>query len=313
MPKAFRIVCCEFSSPNLDEELAYYTNVLGMTETHKSPDGAHFLSLGLDHHNIALRPGETADLLSTGFQLSADVKLPELHKECRERGFPGEIKQDSRPGVAELLEVSVAGYRFEFFADMEISAPGFAAHGIVPSRIGHTAMITPQADEMVRFFDEVLGFYTTDWFEGLATFMTCNRDHHAVNIIAAPLTKMHHIAYELRGAAHQYVASDQLAKAQHPIVWGPSRHTAGHNYASYHLDPDRTLIEFYTDMDVYLPDVGYFEPRPWHEDMPQRPKHWSPTDMNAWKTNFDFDFRTLKAVTDSLPVADTKVAMEVAG
>ena len=70
------------------------------------------------------------------------------------------------------------------------------------------------------------------------------------------------------------------------------RHTAGHNYASYHFDPDRVLVELYTDMDIYLADAGYFEPRPWHEDMPQRPRVWPTTDLTAWKTNFDFDFRT---------------------
>ena len=87
-------------------------------------------------------------------------------------------------------------------------------------------------------------------------------------------------------------ASDELAKAQKPIVWGPSRHTAGHNYASYHFDPDHVLVELYTDMDIYLADAGYFEPRPWHEDIPQRPRVWPTTDFNAWGTNFDFDFRT---------------------
>ncbi len=73
-------------------------------------------------------------------------------------------------------------------------------------------------------------------------------------------------------------------------MWGPSRHTAGHNYASYHYDPDHTLVEFYTDMDIYLADAGYFEPRPWHEQLPQRPRVWSSTQFNAWGTKYEFDF-----------------------
>ena len=31
--------------------------------------------------------------------------------------------------------------------------------------------------------------------------------------------------------------------------------------------------------------LGYFEPRPWHEDNPQRPKVWNPDDYrtaNIW-------------------------------
>ncbi len=292
MPKAFRLVFCEFSSPRLDEELAYYTNLLGVTEVFRSSDGAHYLSLGLDHHNIVLRPGDTAGLLSTGFQLSAGTNLEAFREECARRGFEHTLKQGARPGVAQLLEIAVAGHRFEFFSEMEIPAPGFANHGIVPLRLGHVALITPEADVLASFFEEFLGFHVTDWFQDLATFLTCNRDHHTINIIGAPITKLHHLAFELRSSGHQYEAADRLAKAQMPVVWGPSRHTAGHNYASYHFDPDLTLIEFYTDMDVYLSDVGYFEPRPWHDHLPQRPRVWSPENMNAWNTRFDFDFRT---------------------
>ena len=292
MPKAFRIVFCEFSSTRAAEELAYYTDFLGATQVAETSDGAHYLSLGVDHHNIVLRPGEASGLLTTGFQLGAETDLEQMAKELASQGLKYEVKENARPGVAKLLEVAVAGHTFEFFADMETPAPGFSQQGIVPIRLGHVALITPEADALVSFFEKFLGFHVTDWFEGVATFLTCNRDHHTMNIIGAPITKLHHIAFELRGGAHLYESSDMLAKAQKPIVWGPSRHTAGHNYASYHFDPDRTLIEFYTDMDIYLPDVGYFEPRPWHEELPQKPRVWPPTDFNAWKTNFDFDFRT---------------------
>ncbi len=290
MPKTHRLVYCEFSSPKIDEELAYYTDLIGAKLVHRSNDGVCYLSLGLDHHNIALRPGETGGLLVSGFQLSAQTDLDQLSRDLSALQLKAELKEDARPGISKLLEVTVAGHCFQFFSDMDMPAPGFSTSGIAPSRLGHIALITPEADALVSFFKDALGFYVTDWFEGLATFLTCNYDHHTMNIIGAPITKLHHIAFELRGGAHQYLASDQLAKAQLPILWGPSRHTAGHNYASYHFDPDRTLIELYTDMDIYLPDVGYFEPRPWHEDLPQRPRIWPPDDFNAWKTHFKFDF-----------------------
>lgn len=70
----------------------------------------------------------------------------------------------------------------------------------------------------------MLGFYPTDWFDDIVTFLTCNYDHHVVNPISGPVTKLHHLAFELRGCAHQYEASDRLTKANVPIQWGPSRH-----------------------------------------------------------------------------------------
>ena len=38
-------------------------------------------------------------------------------------------------------------------------------------------------------------------------------------------------------------------------------------------------------MDIYRPELGYFDPRPWHEDLPQRPKVWD--DNASWKTAYE--------------------------
>ena len=291
MPKTFRLVFCEFSSTRLEEELSYYKTLLGVMPVAVS-DGAHYLSLGLDHHNIVLRAGGNSGLLCTGFQLGAGITVEQFCTQCAAAGLPCELREGARPGVAKLVELTVAGHRFQFFSEMETPAPGFSPIGIVPSRLGHVALLTQEPLALVDFYERFLGFSVTDRVEGVATFLTCNYDHHTVNIIAAPITKIHHIAFELNGDGHQYQACDKLMKAKKDIVWGPSRHTAGHNYASYHFDPDRVLVELYTDMDIFLPDLGYFEPRPWHEDLPQRPRTWQPENLNAWNTRFDFDFRS---------------------
>ena len=94
---------------------------------------------------------------------------------------------------------------------------------------------------------------------------------------------MHHIAFQLRNPGHQYASSDILMRHNIPI-WGSSRHKAGHNIASYHLDPDRHVIELYTDMDKYIPQLNIMEPRPWHKERPMRPKKWQ--SFEYWETQF---------------------------
>ena len=205
MPKAFRLVFCEFASANLAAEVSYYKDVIGAASTLESSDGTHYLSLGLDHHNIVLRPGATSQVLCSGFQVSAGTDLNQLGQECATFGIEYELKENARPGVPRLLEVAVAGHRFQFFSEMEMPAPGFSRGGIMPSRLGHIALMTPDAETLITFFHQVLGFYKTDEFDGLATFFTCNYDHHTMNIISAPITKLHHIAFELRGGGHQYL------------------------------------------------------------------------------------------------------------
>jgi catechol-2,3-dioxygenase len=290
VPKVFRLGYTEFTSERIEPALQYYSDVMGSRLVEQGPDGTHYLSLGLDHHNIALRPAATPANALNGFQVSQGITLESLARDFASHGLAAAYKSDARPGVPALLEVkNVAGYDFEFFTEMATPAPGFAQHGIAPNRLGHIALLSPEAKELERFFIDALGFYATDWFEDMVTFLTCNYDHHVVNLVAAPVTKLHHIAFELRGSAHQYEAADRLTKASVPIQWGPGRHTAGHNYASYHYDPNHTLVELYADLDVYLPDLDCFEPRPWHEQLPQRPRVWPLEPLSAWSTKYAFD------------------------
>ncbi len=43
------------------------------------------------------------------------------------------------------------------------------------------------------------------------------------------------------------------------------------------------MIEFFCELDKMLDEnLGYFEPRPWHQDTPQRPKTWVAGKTNIW-------------------------------
>ena len=46
-------------------------------------------------------------------------------------------------------------------------------------------------------------------------------------------------------------------------------------------------------MDVFVPQLAYFEPRPWHGDRPQVPKHWPIAAMSRWDTRYEFDLATV--------------------
>ena len=157
---------------------------------------------------------------------------------------------------------------------------------------GHAVALKTDSRPGAQRSVEVADVGGADGFEVLVTFVTCNRDHHVLNVIEAPVTALHHLAFELRSRDHQITAVDQLAQTGRPVLWGPSRHTAGHNFASYHHGADDILVELYTDMDVFLPDLGSFEPRPWHGDLPQVPKRWLLSQMTRWDTRFEFDFLT---------------------
>jgi catechol 2,3-dioxygenase-like lactoylglutathione lyase family enzyme len=133
----------------------------------------------------------------------------------------------------------------------------------------------PDIHPFVAFYQKILGFRVSDWQEDFFCFMRCGADHHTINFATGKSTRLHHMAFELKDWAHVLTACDHLGRNDVPIIWGPGRHGISHNIFIYHRDPDDQMIEFYTEMDQMLDEeLGYFDPRPWHKDRPQRPKVW---------------------------------------
>ncbi|MFT6676670.1 MAG: catechol-2,3-dioxygenase [Sulfitobacter sp.] len=289
MPKVFELGYVALGTADLARTKDYYVNTLGTREVDSDAEGNHYLSIGYHHHDIILTPSDAGGLLRTGYQLCPDVDVVDFAKTLKDHGLTPKHRSDSQPGVKGLIEVDVAGHIHHFYDSIETPAPGFNTSGISPLSLGHVALVSPDAEKLVTFYSEILGFYTTDWIEGLATFMTCSAEHHVINIIKAPPSMVHHIAYQLRESAAHVLAADKLTAAGIDTKWGPSRHTAGHNLAAYHKDPDNVMIELYSDMDVFIPELGICAPRPWHEHMPMRPRQWDPAQLSAWNVDFAFD------------------------
>jgi catechol 2,3-dioxygenase-like lactoylglutathione lyase family enzyme len=292
-PKVFQLGYVALETADIERTRAHYLETIGMTETARGDDGSTFLSVGFGHHDIVLRQAKQKSLLHVGLQLKPHISVRDLYSQAREFGLRADVKTDSQPGIAELVEVEGPGGNvFQFYSAMESPASGFRKSGVAPLRLGHVAVISPEGDKLIKFYQDFLGFWYTDDIEGIATFLTCNRDHHVINVVNAPEARVHHIAFELRGSSDHAAAADVLRSTGVKQLWGPSRHTAGHNIAGYHHDPDRVMLELYTEMDVFIPELGIHEPRPWHEHFPMRPKRWQMTELNAWGAEFAFNLAT---------------------
>jgi catechol-2,3-dioxygenase len=284
----FRLVYVDFYSKNADSMVEYYTNTMGYRIS-EEVDGVTYLSNALDHHNIVITPSDKIGIRRYGYQLDGKISLEEVQEKLHVQGISSTIKVDAKPGISRLIELQdPAGNTIELFTEMKQTNVGFGTSGIVPHKLGHVAFYANNFNETIQFYKDALGFAFTDKIgEGFANFLTCNNDHHVLNIIASDETRLHHIAFQLKDASHQYASSDLLAKQGYPILWGPSRHTAGHNIATYHHDPEKNVVELYTDMDQYISELGIFEPRPWHKELPMKPRVWEA--LSSWGTEFEMD------------------------
>ena len=286
--KAVKLGYMNLFTNNVEAMREYYRNVMGLAEVEQSEDQTLYLSSSIDHHNIILTPSSARGIKSIGLQVVGSSSLLELAYSLIEDGVKAEYVRGAQPGISEQVNViDPAGTHIELYKEMEMTGPGFRELGIVPNKLGHITLFAKDKEETVNFYTKYLGFHISDQMSERVTFMTCNQDHHVLNFKISDTTYLHHIAFELRDMIHMKDSHDLLSKHKIPIEWGPTRHTAGHNIASYHYDPDHNMIELFNDMDIYIPELGYFEPRPWHHDQPQKPKVWTEEDgLSAWETKF---------------------------
>jgi len=270
-----RVGHATFETPDLDKALAYYTEVNGLVLHSRDKDRAYLASkTGL--LTIALEKGRHEGLRRISFEVSPKADVADMAKKLSADGIKSELRSDSVPGLGKVLAFNdPKGTTIELFQEWSYLGAHHQCFGAGPLKLGHIAYVVEDPQAIADFYCRVLGFRVSDWIEDFFVFLRCNPDHHTVNFIRGPKPKMHHIAFEMKDFAHMQHACELLGVRKIPINWGPVRHGPGHNVAIYHRNFDDQNVEFYTELDQMKDEeLGYFDPRPWHHDTPQRPKVW---------------------------------------
>ena len=284
MIKASRVGHASFDTPDLDRAIAYYTEVNGLV-LHAKGRSQAFLASKTGLLTIALERGDAATLRRISFEVSPHADFSEIAKNLAEHGVKCDRLSDAVPGIGKVLAFSdPTGTTIELFTEWNYLGAHHQALGAGPLKLGHIARVVEDPKAMAEFYCRVLGFRVSDWIEDFFVFLRCNPDHHTINFLRGSESKMHHIAFEMKDFAHIQNACELLALRKMPINWGPVRHGPGHNVAIYHRNSDDQNVEFYIELDQMKDEgLGYFDPRPWHHDTPQRPKVWDRTSSpNLW-------------------------------
>ena len=293
MIKARRIGHAVFETKDLDRLTAHYTDVVGLVVAAEDKDRV-YLASNLGHLAVELRRGSSVGCRKLSFEIAHDTDIGDAEKALAKHGIRSERANDSAPGISSALKFSdPKGTEIELFTAWKSLSGEQDAKGIAVVKLGHVAYFTPDLAKTMEFYAGVLGFKVSDWIGDYFVFMRCNPDHHSVNFLKGDKAHMHHIAFELANFDHMKKACDILARTKIDLSWGPVRHGPGHNISIYYRESDDQIIELFTDLD-HMPDeeLGYFEPRPWHRDSPQRPKVWEPgPTANIWGMPPSADFQ----------------------
>jgi catechol 2,3-dioxygenase-like lactoylglutathione lyase family enzyme len=264
-----------FETPDLERQIEYFTQVTGLALAERE-NGRAYLATKVGDLAVQLVKGDHSRCAKIAFQAAPGTSIEDIRRGIEAEGVRCETRNDATPGVPQIVTFEdPKGSTIEVFAEQTTIAKNQPVAGVGPLKLGHLAFSVSDPKQLAEFYGRVLGFRVSDWIQDWFVFMRCGPDHHTVNFVRGKRTQMHHIAFELKDWAHILTACDFLGGKNIPLIWGPGRHGPGHNLYTYHRNPDDQVIELFAELDKMLDeDLGYFEPRPWHRDHPQKPKVW---------------------------------------
>ena len=272
------------TSNRMDELVGYFEDVIGLFLTHRE-EGRSILSTCQGLECVVLEHGAPAELVGLSFEISPRASLEEAQAALGKAGIAAEIRKGRSPSLERVLAFKDPnGTEIELFNSAAFVAADTKERGVNALKLGHVACFLPAIENITDFYVDNLGFRKSDWREGRAMFLRCSPDHHTVNFFKGK-RRLAHLAFEVKDFSELVRASDLLVRNNFPLDWGPARHTIGHNCACYHTNPDGLRTELYAEMDQMKDEeLGYFDPKPWHEDRPQRPRNWETgnSPRNKW-------------------------------
>lgn len=214
-----------------------YRRLLGVDIGVDGVDDLERVARSLDRFGVATT--RTTDALSavepvTGVRATLRV-MPHLIQ------TPSPATPYNRPGRAERPNVRAPG--------VERTSP------VRPRKLGHVVIGSTNEEASRGFFTDGLGLKVSDQVPGMASFLRCSTDHHNILVQTAPVSFLHHTAWEVDDVDE--VGRGAMAMLEdHPErhVWGLGRHHIGSNFFWYLRDPAGNFSEYYSDLDEIVDD-----------------------------------------------------------
>ncbi len=265
-------------APDLDVMEEFLTH-FGMIRAARTPTALYMRGSDPAHHIHVTEKGEPRFV---GFAYYAASEA-DLHRVAKAPGASAVEPIDEPGGGQRVCLKEPNGYQIEVVYGIEALPTVPVAHqpmnsGAEPlrragelmrlrksptpiKRIGHGVMGTPRVRETAQWFQDTLGFISSDdVYAGakdniIGSFNRCDRgheytDHHTLFCIRNERAGLNHLSFEVPDVDavfkdHQYLQS--LGKYEH--MWGIGRHLLGSQVYDYWCDPWQRVHERWADTD----------------------------------------------------------------
>lgn len=262
-------------APDITATTDFYTELWGL-KVAKSEDGITYLrGTGAEPFIYGLKDADGYGIEYVHFGMENRADMDALYNHV--------IAEDAPVlGTPAIFEDSIGGYGFEvldpdnrrlrFTTELEMNAQEdeFA----YPRKVSHVVLNTPDMDGLEIWYQDVLGFRTSDYSANMMVFMRCNRDHHSIALVRAQYPSINHVAFEMPDLDSFMRGIGRMKQKGQVPSWGPGRHGPGNNPFAYFVSPSGYVIEFTSELQQI-------------DEATHAAKVWSRTDpdsMDRWMT-----------------------------
>ena len=209
------------TTPDIDRQIAYYTDVVGLTLVERTKDRA-FLACKMGLDAIALEPGRGNALSRLAFQVAPETDLDEVSRALAKDGVKAERASGISPGVAEaVVFTDPKGTKIEIFSDYLFAKDDGRTAGIMPLKLGHVAYRVDDVQKIVKFYCDVLGFRVSDWRDD--TLPSCAAIPTTTPSILSTTTSRSSITSRLRSRTGRKSSARRKRWPATTFIWSGAR------------------------------------------------------------------------------------------
>jgi 2,3-dihydroxybiphenyl 1,2-dioxygenase len=281
----------ELSNPATWQRFA--TATLGLQSVAPADSQTRLLAMDQKNYRISIEPGVDDDVAHLGWSVEREADLEAIAHRLTNAGVDvtrASKDQAAQRGATMMIRArDPSGLIAEIVVDATATAsdpnPESEARFVTGELgVGHVALMTEHAAEMIRFYVDGLGLKLSDTIDldlgpagrCRATFLHAGPRHHALAIVpvAAP-KRLHHLMLQLRDLDDVGRSHDRCLAQGVPVEMGLGRHTNDGMTSFYMGSPAGFLVELgwggrIIDDDTW--EVAHYDrPSRWGHQQPPAP------------------------------------------
>jgi len=261
-------------APGAAATKAFYLENWGLSVAAEHDGTLYLRGTGPEPYIYALRDDDTFGIDYINFGVSSRARVDALATQLSRAGVPilsAPVELTTPGGGYGFTVRDPDNRRLRLAADVACN-PDTGDAIAKPRKASHVVLNTPDMERTQRFYEDHLGFRTSDYSANQMVFLRCASDHHAIALNRSPYASVNHVAFEMpsidsfmRGIGRMRV------KGQSP-AWGPGRHGPGNNPFAYFVSPSGFVIEFTSE--VQQIDEATHQAKVWPRDVPEAMDQW---------------------------------------